>query len=152
LPNNDVKHRLTQFSATVVAEVFMLSAIVKNLNREQWISEAAYYKALAKNFQANQDIDNWLEAEQEYLTMLINLQINVLEEDGTISVMGLRQIAESLGIQNLQQMRLEFELIRAIQEASHHRGCFQSNDSKTCDETNCHWKSKCKRLVAVWHR
>lgn len=152
LPNNRVQHKLAQFGATGTAGVIMLSAFIKSLNREQWIAEAAYYKAEARGFEPCKDIDDWLEAEQDYLSMLINLQLNVLEEDGTISVMGLRQIAESLGVQNLQKMRFELELIRAIQEASHHRGCFQSESSYTCEEVGCHWKSKCRRLVAIWHR
>jgi hypothetical protein len=153
LPNKRVKHTLPPIYMILAAGVsIMLSAIVKNLNRDKWISEAAYYKALARGFEPHEEVKDWLEAEQDYLYMLVHFQLNVLEEDGTISTMGLRQIAESLGVQNLQEMRFEFELIHAIQEASRHNRCFQSTESKNCAEISCHWKSKCNRLVAVWHR
>lgn len=132
----------------------MLRAFIKNLNRhrEKWIAEAAYYKAQARGFEPNKDLDDWLAAERDYLTMLINLQLNVLEEDGTVSTVGLRQIAESLGVPHSQYMRSECELIRAIQEASHHNPCFQSDDSKNCDQLECQWRKKCIKLIAIWHR
>ncbi|MDD1606743.1 MAG: DUF2934 domain-containing protein [Methylococcaceae bacterium] len=130
----------------------MLSVVIKSINRQQWICEAAYYKAMARGFEPHKELDDWLEAERDFLTMLINLQLNVLEEDGTVSTMGLRQIAESLGILHPERMRSEFELIRAIQDASHHRRCFQSKDSASCDEADCQWKTKCRKLVAIWHR
>lgn len=31
-----------------------------------WITEAAYYKALARGFAPNHDYEDWLEAEQDY--------------------------------------------------------------------------------------
>lgn len=148
-------HYLTSFNPGLV-KLFMLRAFIKNLNRkyrQQWISEAAYYKAEARGFAPNKELDDWLAAEREYLTMLIDLQLNVLQEDGTVSIMGLRQIAESLGIENPEKMRSEAELIRAIQEASHRRPCFQVGNTKTCEEAaECQWKEKCLRLVAIWHR
>lgn len=130
----------------------MLSAFIKTINRQQWISEAAYYKAAARGFEPHKALNDWLAAEQDYLTMLINLQLNVLEEDGVISTMGLRQIAESLGVQNPELMRTEAELIHTIQEASHHRSCYQSERAGHCDEPDCPWKPKCRRLVAIWYR
>jgi hypothetical protein len=130
----------------------MLSAFIKNLNRQQWICEAAYYKAVARGFEPCQELDDWLAAEQDYLTMLIDLQLNVLEEDGTVSTMGLRQIGESLGVLNPERIRSELELIRAIQDASHHRPCFQSEKSASCEEAGCQWQTKCRKLVAIWHR
>lgn len=132
----------------------MLRAFIKNLNRQrkQWVSEAAYYKAQARGFEPNKELDDWLAAEQDYLNMLIDLQLNVLEEDGTVSTVGLRQIAESVGVQHHQYMRSEYELIRAIQEASHQNPCFQSDESKTCDRLECLWRNKCIKLIAIWHR
>lgn len=134
----------------------MLKTFIKNLNqqyRQQWIAEAAYYKAQARGFEGNKDLDDWLAAETDYFSMLINLQLNVLEEDGTVTKMGLLQIAESLGIEHPELLNSEIKLIRAIQEASHHTPCFQSHDSRVCEEReNCHWREKCRRLVAIWHR
>jgi hypothetical protein len=130
----------------------MLSAVIRSINRYQWISEAAYYKALARGFAPNQELRDWLTAEQDFGIMLINLQLNVLEEDGTISTMGLRQIAESMGVKNPELMRTESELIHAIQEASHHNSCFQPKGTAHCDEPTCPWRSKCRRIVAAWYR
>lgn len=36
----------------------MLSAFIKSLNREQWIMDAAYYKALARGFEPHQELDD----------------------------------------------------------------------------------------------
>ncbi len=130
----------------------MLSAFIKNLNRQQWISEAAYYKALARNFDPHYELSDWLAAEQDYLTMLIDVQLNVLEEDGRVTIMGLREIAESLGVLNVEKISSESELIRAIQDASHQRSCFQAEGSAPCEKLGCLWKSKCRRLVAIWYR
>jgi hypothetical protein len=69
----------------------MLNA--KNINRQQWIAEAAYYKAVAKGvLDAQEELTNWLAAEQDYLIMLSNLQANVVEENGAVSRMGLRHL------------------------------------------------------------
>jgi len=130
----------------------MLSAFIKSLNREQWIAEAAYFKALNRGFKPCQALDDWLEAEEDYVTMLIELQLHVLEEDGTVSTLGLRQIAESLGILHPEQLYSEHELIRAIQYASHHRPCFRSAKATSCEEESCQWKTKCRKLIAIWHR
>jgi len=130
----------------------MLSAFIKSLNREQWIAEAAYFKALARGFKPHKELDDWLEAEREYSTMLIDLQLHVLEEDGTVSTLGLRQIAESLGILHPEHLYSERELIRAIQDASHHRPCFRSAKASSCEEEGCQWRMKCRALVAIWHR
>jgi hypothetical protein len=131
----------------------MLSAFIKKLNerRQHWISEAAYYKALARGFEPDHELDDWLAAEQDYFSMLIDLQLNILEEDGTISTMGLRQIAESLGVENSQLLCTEFDLIRTIQDASHHKPCFRSEESPNCQDHSCHWKIKCRKIIAIWH-
>jgi hypothetical protein len=130
----------------------MLSTFIKSLNREQWIAEAAYFKALARGFKPHEELRDWLEAEQDYVTMLIELQLHVLEEDGTVSTLGLRQIAESLGILHPEQLYSELELIRAIQDASHHRPCFRSSRASSCEEEGCQWRMKCRTLIAIWHR
>jgi hypothetical protein len=131
----------------------VLSAVIKSINRQQWICEAAYFKAMARGFEPHKELDDWLAAERDFLTMLINLQLNILEEDGTVSTMGLRQIAESLGVEHPELMRSELTLIRAIQEASHHYPCFRSASSSFCKEiTDCQWLEKCRKLMAIWHR
>jgi hypothetical protein len=69
----------------------MLNA--KNINREQWIAEAAYYKAVARGVDAQEELTDWLAAEQDYLRMLSNLQANIVENNGAVSRMGLRHLA-----------------------------------------------------------
>jgi hypothetical protein len=131
----------------------MLSAFIKNINRHQWVSDAAYYRAMARGFNPRHELDDWLAAELDYLTMLIDLQLHVLEEDGSITKMGLRQIAESLGVEHPELMHSELMLIRAIQEASHHYPCFRSASSESCKEmADCQWMEKCRKIVAIWHR
>ena len=44
----------------------------------QWIAEAAYYKALARNFSPNLNQDDWLAAEKDYQAMLSKQQKNGL--------------------------------------------------------------------------
>ena len=157
--NQLTRHKLTKLLLVGInlwLVEYMLRVFIKNLNgqyRQQWVSVAAYYKAEARNFEPNKQLDDWIEAERDYLAMLINLQLNVLEEDGTVTTMGLRQIAESLGVEHPELMRSEAELIRAIQEASHHSPCFQPRDGSPCEEIEgCHWRDKCRKLVAIWHR
>jgi hypothetical protein len=130
----------------------MLSTFIKSLNREQWIAEAAYFKALARGFESNNELRDWLEAEREYSTMLIDLQLHVLEEDGTVSTLGLRQIAESLGILHPEHLYSERDLIRAIQQVSRHKPCFRSAKASSCEEAGCQWRMKCRALIAIWHR
>ena len=130
----------------------MLSTFVKNLNRQQWVSDAAYYKALARGFEPNKEQDDWLAAEDDYLTMLVDLQLHVLEEDGTVSTMGLQQIAASLGVENSARIRSEFDLIHTIQETTHHRPCFRLEGKMFCEEEGCLWQVKCRKIVAIWHR
>ncbi len=71
----------------------MSSVFVKNLNREQWISDAAYYKAVSRGFDPYYELSDWLAAEQDYLTML---QLNDSPKNGTVTKMGLRQLAKRL--------------------------------------------------------
>ena len=43
-----------------------------------WIAEAAYYKALARNFIPNHEQEDWLEAKNDYETMLSKQKKNGL--------------------------------------------------------------------------
>jgi hypothetical protein len=72
----------------------MVNAL-KNINRQQWISEAAYYKAVARGSESHDELNDWLLAEQDYLIMLTDLRLTVSEEDGASSRMGLRHLAPS---------------------------------------------------------
>lgn len=129
----------------------MLDKIVKNINRHQWVAEAAYYKALARGFEPGKALDDWLEAEIDFSEMLITLYVSLLEEDGPITTVSLRQLAAFIGIQNTEEMMSESELVRTIQYATKHRPCFRSGANKLCQETVCHWRTECQKLISIWY-
>lgn len=129
----------------------MLSRAVKSLNRHQWISEAAYYKALARKFEPGKELTDWLEAEIDYYNMLIDLYIFILEEDGAMTISGLQQLAQFIGIRNPEDILLETELVGAIQSATGHIPCFRSGISMLCREMKCKWRAECRKLISVWY-
>ncbi len=129
----------------------MLSYAVKPINRHQWISEAAYYKALAGKFEPGKELTNWLEAEIDYYNMLIALYISILEEDGPMTILGLQQLAEFVAIQNPKDMLLEIELVGAIQSATGHSPCFRSGINMLCEEVGCKWRAECRKLISAWY-
>ncbi len=98
----------------------MLSHAIKPINRHQWISEAAYYKALARKFEPGKELADWLEAELDYSNMLIALYISILEEDGPMTILSLQQLATFIGIKNPENIFKEIELVRAIQNETGH--------------------------------
>ena len=49
-----------------------LSNIVDPELRDQMIAEAAYFKALNRNFQGDYCVEDWLEAETEIDTLIMN--------------------------------------------------------------------------------
>lgn len=120
--------------------------------RHQWISVAAYYRAQARGFEPGQELDDWLEAEKDYSAMLVTLYLSVSKEDGGMTISGLQQLAKSIGVQNPEDMRMEIELIKAIQNISNHRPCFRSETRMLCGGVGCEWRAECRKLIAVWHR
>lgn len=128
----------------------MLGRLVKTINRHQWISEAAYFKAEARNFEPGKALDDWLAAEIVYADMLIAVYMTMLAEDGPITVSSLRQLATLIGIENQDRLISEIELIHAIQNAAKHHACFQPNADRLCEETDCHWRTECRKLISVW--
>ncbi|WP_411725937.1 DUF2934 domain-containing protein [Methyloglobulus sp.] len=125
---------------------------MENVTRHQWISEAAYYKAEARNFAPGRELDDWLAAENEYVKMHIALYLSMAEEDGAMTILGLQQLAKSVGVENPECINLKIELIQSIQNATHHRPCFRTAPGKTCQEEDCKWRSECKKLIAEWSR
>ncbi len=128
----------------------MLNHAVKPVNRHQWISEAAYYKALTRKFEPGKELADWLEAEIDYFRMLIALYISILEEDGPMTILSLQELAAFIGIKNSEDMRSEIELVRAIQNATDHSPCFQSEINMTCEELECKWRTECRKLISAW--
>jgi len=129
----------------------MLSHVVKPVNRHQWISEAAYYKALARKFEPDKELADWLEAELDYSNMLITPYISILEEDGAMTILSLQQLAGFIGIQNSEDIFSEIELVRAIQNATGHSPCFRSKINMPCKKMECKWKAECRKLISAWY-
>lgn len=40
------------------------------VQKQKWISDAAYFNSLKRQFKADQDIQDWLEAERQYLELM----------------------------------------------------------------------------------
>jgi Protein of unknown function (DUF2934) len=130
-----------------------LNKLVDNVNRQQWISEAAYYKAKARGFTPGHDASDWLDAEQEYIATLVDLLLSACKEDGEITITGLRQLAKAIGIAKPEKIDSKTKLIRLIQTASHQHPCFRSTFGELCENlAACQWSSECQKLVAEWHR
>lgn len=129
----------------------MLNHAVKSINRYQWISKAAYYKAEARAFEPGKELADWLEAEIEYYKMLVALYISILEEDGPMTVLSLQQLAAFIGIPNPAGLFSDIELVRTIQNATEHYPCFRSEINSMCKEAECGWKAECRKLVSVWY-
>ena len=122
------------------------------IRRHQWISVAAYYIALARKFKPGKELDDWLAAEKDYSKMRVALYISASNEDGGMTISGLQQLAKSIGVQNPEDMDLESELIKAIQNISQHRPCFRSETRMLCGGVGCEWRAECRKLIAVWYR
>ncbi|MGR9086009.1 MAG: DUF2934 domain-containing protein [Gammaproteobacteria bacterium] len=93
--------------------------------RHHWISVTACFKAEARGFAPGFERDDWLAAEQEYAQMLIAGYLSMVEEDGIMTMVSLRQLAEAIGVPNSDRMTIKADLIRAIQSLSRMRACFQ---------------------------
>lgn len=130
----------------------MLSDLLSTINRQQWIAEAAYYKAEARSFKPGRALNDWLEAEIDYLEMLIAAYVAMLQEDGPMTMLGLQQLAALIGIERLDDLISEVELVRAIQRATKHRPCFRSDVNRVCEEIGCKWRAECLTLISAWYR
>jgi Protein of unknown function (DUF2934) len=131
----------------------MLSNLITTVNRHQWISEAAYFIAETRGFESGKELDDWLAAEIAYMEMLIMAYIAMLKEDqGSITISGLKQLATLIGITNSDSFISEAELIQAIQYATKHPSCFRYEPNRLCEEIECKWRKECRKLIAVWYR
>jgi Protein of unknown function (DUF2934) len=126
---------------------------IDSISRQQWISDAAYFKAEARGFGSDYNITDWLEAEHDYVEMLVHLYLSVFREDESMSITGLRQLAKAIGVYKPECIVSEPELIRLIQAANHHRPCFRTKPGELCkDQVGCQWETECQKLVAEWRR
>jgi hypothetical protein len=130
-----------------------LAQQIDDISREQWISDAAYYKAEARGFLPAHEVADWVAAEQEFIEMLVDLFLSVFREDGSMTMTGLEQLAKAIGVQKSERIDSKAKLIRLIQEASRHRPCFKTKPGEYCkDQASCQWSGECQKLVAEWRR
>jgi len=120
--------------------------------QHQWVSEAAYYKALNRNFESGLELDDWLFAEHDFFNMLITRYLIISTEDGGMSIKGLRRLAKSIGIESSETYTQKDELIRAIQIIMRHEPCFNNHLSNHCHPNEfCLWRAECNKMIAQWH-
>ena len=129
-----------------------MSHIAENSYRLQWISVAAYFKAEARSFKQGKELDDWLEAENEYTEFQIQSFLLRCKEDGGMSITDLQALAYSFDVAHPESFSSEEGLIREIQSASHKRPCFQLRNTGLCEDSECLWRTECRKLIAVWHR
>ncbi|WP_019864472.1 DUF2934 domain-containing protein [Methylovulum miyakonense] len=129
----------------------MIRNLATNINRHQWIAEAAYFKAEARNFEPGNELEDWQAAEMAYLEMLVGIYVTILAEDGPMTVVSLQQLAALIGIENPESLVSELALVQAIQKATQHRPCFRSEFKGVCEEKECKWVTECRKLISVWY-
>mgnify|MGYP000167995356 CR=1 FL=1 len=123
-----------------------------DFERHHWISVAAYFRAEKRGWLPDKELDDWLEAELDYMEMQIKSFILRSREDGLMTIADLRKLAYSVGVKEPDQINQEVELIREVQNACRHRPCFQSDKRMLCEEAECEWTQECRKLIAVWNR
>ncbi len=117
--------------------------------KHQWISTAAYYKAMNRDFESGLELDDWFLSEQEFMKMLITHYLNICSEDGGLTLIGLQRFAKSLGIENAENFLHKDELIHIIQIITNNDPCFNSHLYNDCDLNQpCLWRAECKKLIA----
>ena len=122
-------------------------------NRNQWVSEAAYYKAELRGFVAGNELNDWVQAEIEYNQLLVRSFLVRCQEDGGISITDLQGLADSIGVVQPESINTKRELIREIQKKSQQTPCFQDGSQANCKrQPNCEWRKECKKLIAAWYR
>lgn len=129
----------------------MLRKLANKINRQAWIYEAAYYLAEKRGFVPGFESADWQQAETSYNEMLIAAYIEILQEDGQMTVAGVRQLVELIGIKDADKLHTEAELVHAVQIAVKHRPCFRTKTIGECQEIDCVWRSECMKLTAAWH-
>jgi|GEM_PF-984318 Protein of unknown function (DUF2934) len=119
--------------------------------RQQWISEAAYYKAKNRNFEPGFEEYDWQLSEQEFMKTMVTHFLNICSEDGGITLIGLQRLAKLLGIENSETFSHKDELIHVIQLLTHNDACFDNYLYKDCKRSDpCLWRAECKKLTAQY--
>lgn len=71
LKNNDSRSNKDVSSARALSEAFVATtAVPQDSEQQRMVSEAAYYRAMSRNFEGGDPVADWLEAEREIATRL----------------------------------------------------------------------------------
>lgn len=60
---------MTENTTEIVVNAVMPDSAICLPDRDVWIAEVAYYKAEKRGFEPGHEVEDWLEAEQEYLLL-----------------------------------------------------------------------------------
>ncbi len=120
------------------------------VDRHQWISEAAFYKAMSRNFEPGFELDDWLFAEREFVKKLIATYHIISSEDGGLTLLGIQRFAKQLGIENTETLIQKEDLIHAIQIHMQNYPCYDNHAYHYCNQDElCLWRNDCKKIKAV---
>ncbi|MEE9412605.1 MAG: hypothetical protein V3V22_06085 [Methylococcales bacterium] len=64
----------------------------------------------------------------------------------------LKGVARGSGVENVECLKGEQDIVRSVQEVKGHKPCFQSDERDYCVEYDCEWRTECMKLVAAWMR
>ncbi|MEE9425204.1 MAG: hypothetical protein V3V18_09530 [Methylococcales bacterium] len=64
----------------------------------------------------------------------------------------LKGVARGAGVDNVELLKKEQDIVRSVQEIKGHQPCFQSDERHYCVEYDCEWRTECMKLVAAWMR
>lgn len=138
---------------TTITQNFSLTDKTDPTSRHLWISEAAYFIAEARGFTPNHSLNDWLEAEQSYIKIVVDVFLSVCREDDVMTLTGLQQLAKTIGVNNPERVGSKSTLIRLIQMKSRHFPCFKTDTDEFCEnQSNCQWRLECKQMVAEYWR
>jgi hypothetical protein len=153
IDKDSANNRTRVHQGNLAPKLTSLSAISANPYRKKWIAESAYFIALHRDFVPGYALDDWLQAEQLFKEMLVGKFLEFAWEDGEITLVGLKQLAQAVGVKNTDMLYSKIELIIAIQTACGSMPCFNALPLETCrSDSKCLWKNECKKLTAQWQR
>ena len=118
-------------------------------HRHQWISEAAFYKAMSRDFESGFELDDWLFAEREFINMLMGYYFIVSKEDGGLTLIAIKRFTRALGIEKTETYAQKKDLILAIQKITQINPCYDNYAYHHCNQDEpCLWRNDCKKLTA----
>ncbi|SJM91303.1 hypothetical protein [Crenothrix polyspora] len=110
------------------------------------------FQSITQNFDSNDTLDTRLGIEGYYANTQISRYLKQAEEDDYLTLVGLHQLAKSIGVINSEKITHKVELIRNIQKAINCQPCFRSEIRNICYDNDCNWQKECKKMIAEWYR